>query len=276
MNFCKTVLLSLLLLSQSTFLIHAQTFDTVSVFYDINAIEPISTKPIDSLIASLEYQEQARILGYADYLGSKEANEELAENRAKQVAKYILRNANGKLKLTSIKGNGELPQQAVKSEDGDAKSRRVDVIVKRDILVSDKVYEDEPVKAMQIDVEKGQSVDIEGLEFIPGRHYPLPEARPALESLLKAMQENPQLEIKIIGHICCQYGIEDGYDPDTRDNKLSENRAHFVHRWLADHGIDESRMTYEGRGSSDPKIYPEETEEDKRANRRVEIEVINR
>jgi len=34
-------------------------------------------------------------------------------------------------------------------------------------------------------------------------------------------------------------------------------------------------MTYVGLGSTQPKVFPEKTEEDQQANRRVEIKILN-
>jgi outer membrane protein OmpA-like peptidoglycan-associated protein len=79
------------------------------------------------------------------------------------------------------------------------------------------------------------------------------------------MQDNPKLKIDIPGHMCCS---------KDRTN-LSGDRAKSVYNILVKNGIDKSRMTYRGFGSEKP-IYPlpEKTEEERVANRRVEIEIL--
>ena len=63
-------------------------------------------------------------------------------------------------------------------------------------------------------------------------------------------------------------------DNDTQTMNLSENRAKLIYDFLVREGIDGNRLQYKGYGSSRPKIYPETTDEDKQANRRVEIKVL--
>ncbi|MFN5550775.1 MAG: OmpA family protein, partial [Bacteroidota bacterium] len=52
--------------------------------------------------------------------------------------------------------------------------------------------------------------------------------------------------------------------------KLSRDRAEAVAIYLIDHAIDESRIVFEGYGSTLP-LASNETEEGRRKNRRVEI-----
>lgn len=250
---------------------YAQTYDTLSLYFAFNSETPLSYQPLDSAFASMKYKERAAVLGYADFVGTGDYNAVLSKKRASVVAKYVVKNSQGKLQVTSIKGNGELPGKVSESEEGDALSRRVDVIIMRENIIIDKPIEPE---ALEISVKEGESLVLEGMTFIPGRHYPVPEARPVLMSLLKAMQENPKLEIEIQGHICCIYDGNDGFDPDTRDNLLSENRARFVFDFLVENGIDPLRMSFVGKASREPKIHPEITEADKQANRRVEILIV--
>ncbi len=267
----KTTAALLFLSLMTTNHVAGQIFDTVSIYFAFNAETPLSYAPLDSTFESLKYKERAAVLGYADFVGTGEYNAVLSKKRATEVAKYVLRNSGGKLQVTSIKGNGELPASTVEGEDGDSLSRRVDVIIKREVLIIDDPLEPE---ALDIDVDEGESLVLEGLTFIPGRHYPQPESRPVLLSLLAAMQENPNLEIEIQGHICCTPDGSDGYDPDTRDNHLSANRAHFVYEYLIDNGIEASRMRFIGKGGAEPKVFPENSEADKQANRRVEIVIL--
>ena len=251
--------------------VNAQVSDTVSVYFAFNEANPLSYTSLDSAIGSLQYTERATVLGYADFVGTDAYNIGLSEKRANTVARYILRNAKGKLKVTGIKGNGELPVVNTTDTQGDSLSRRVDVIILRTVVLNDTPEE---TAELEIELEEGESLVLEGLNFIPGRHYPLPESRPVLISLLEAMKERPDLEIEIRGHICCNYNVEDGYDYDANDHHLSRNRAKFVFDYLVDSGIDPARMRYTGKGSSQPLVFPERTEADKQKNRRVEIAVL--
>lgn len=118
----------------------------------------------------------------------------------------------------------------------------------------------------------GESLVLDGLNFQPGKHRILNEAKPVLKKLLTIMQENPSLKIEIQGHICCgKKGGEDGVDEETGKYNLSWTRAQFVYDYLIDHGIDPSRLSYKGYAMSLPLVYPEKTIQDQIKNRRVEV-----
>jgi len=90
------------------------------------------------------------------------------------------------------------------------------------------------------------------------------------------MAENPTLEIEIHGHICCMAGPEDGLDIDTKTEDLSVNRARAIYEYLIKNGIEPQRLKYKGFGHSRPLIYPEDTEERRTTNRRVEIKIVKK
>lgn len=154
-------------------------------------------------------------------------------------------------------------------------SARVDSI---NVLALDSTYT-LPVKQKKVfDVEsmpemnKGDEVIMEGLNFYPGSHRTLPEAKPVLKRLLQVLKENPTLMIEIQGHVCCaSKPNEDGLDDETGDFKLSWNRAQYVRDYLIQNGIAENRISYRGFAMTRPLVYPEKTIQDQIKNRRVEI-----
>jgi outer membrane protein OmpA-like peptidoglycan-associated protein len=122
------------------------------------------------------------------------------------------------------------------------------------------------------DLNTGDEVIVEGLNFYPGSHRTLPEAKPILKKLLDLMQNNPAMMIEIQGHVCCaSKPNDDGLDDETGDFRLSWNRAQFVRDYLVQNGIDASRITYRGYAMTHPLVYPEITIQDQIKNRRVEI-----
>lgn len=136
-----------------------------------------------------------------------------------------------------------------------------------------------PVKPKKVfDVEatpelsKGDEIIMEGLNFYPGSHRTLPEAKPVLKKLLQTLQANPTLMIEIQGHVCCaSKPNEDGLDDETGDFKLSWNRAQYVRDYLIQNGIAQERISYRGFAMTRPLVYPEKTIQDQIKNRRVEI-----
>ena len=154
-------------------------------------------------------------------------------------------------------------------------SARVDSI---NVLALDSTYT-LPVKPKKVfdeesmpELNKGDEVIMDGLNFYPGSHRTLPESKPILKKLLQALKENPTLMIEIQGHVCCaSKPNEDGLDDETGDFKLSWNRAQYVRDYLIQNGIAENRISYRGFAMTRPLVYPEKTIQDQIKNRRVEI-----
>jgi outer membrane protein OmpA-like peptidoglycan-associated protein len=119
----------------------------------------------------------------------------------------------------------------------------------------------------KIDESKpGEKLKIDNLNFHLNTFAIVNESRGKLYELLLVMQQNPNLEINIQGHLCCM--------PTDRNN-LSTQRAKAIQQFLIYNGIDKSRLSYQGFGSSQPIFtLPEKNEEERAANRRVEIEII--
>ena len=112
----------------------------------------------------------------------------------------------------------------------------------------------------------GEKLKLENLNFVLNTFAITKESRSKLYELLLVMQKNPNLKISIQGHLCC-------LAVDRRD--LSTQRAKAVKQFLEHNAIESVRMTYKGFGSSNPLFpLPEKTEEERAANRRVEIEVL--
>lgn len=112
----------------------------------------------------------------------------------------------------------------------------------------------------------GDKLKLENINFFENTFAILPDSRPKMFELLEIMKENPKLKIQIQGHICCM--------PNDRAD-LSTKRAKAIRLFLEAHGIDKSRATFKGFGSSQPIFaLPEKTEEERAANRRVEIEIM--
>jgi outer membrane protein OmpA-like peptidoglycan-associated protein len=94
----------------------------------------------------------------------------------------------------------------------------------------------------------------------------LDESKPVLDELLKIMKENPKLKIQIQGHVCCM--------PETTA-KISEKRAKTVYNFLIKNRINKNRLSYTSFGNTRPiHPIPEQSEEERIANRRVEIEIV--
>ncbi|MEP6617517.1 MAG: OmpA family protein, partial [Ginsengibacter sp.] len=91
-----------------------------------------------------------------------------------------------------------------------------------------------------------------------------PESYGTLKEMANVLKENPDLKVKIVGHTDA-----DGKDDANLD--LSKRRAAAVKESLSkEFNIDESRMTTDGKGESEP-IDKNDTSAGKANNRRVEF-----
>jgi outer membrane protein OmpA-like peptidoglycan-associated protein len=118
---------------------------------------------------------------------------------------------------------------------------------------------------------------LQNLNFYGGTHTILPSSLHVLMALLETMKRNPNLVIAVEGHICCTPGTEDGFDIGTQTKNLSENRAREVCLYLAKNGIAQHRLHYKGFGHSQPLyLYPEQNEQERINNRRVEIKILKK
>jgi len=93
-----------------------------------------------------------------------------------------------------------------------------------------------------------------------------PESSPQLDQLTSQMRNRPTMQIEIAGHT-------DNVGDPRLNRALSENRARVIANYLIGKGIAADRIRSRGYGSTQP-VAPNDTEENKRRNRRVEVRVI--
>ena len=107
---------------------------------------------------------------------------------------------------------------------------------------------------------------LQRLFFAPNRTTILPESEQSLQELHSLLDDNPDMRIRIIGHT-------DSMGPDEVNQRLSEGRANSVRDDLIRRGISADRIEADGKGEHEP-IAPNDTEEGRAQNRRVEFVVL--
>ena len=117
-------------------------------------------------------------------------------------------------------------------------------------------------------IEKNKSFALKDINFFPNKDILRPTSLPTLQNLLNVMKDNPGLKILIEGHT--------NFDPTVTkawDIQLSERRALAVKKYLQDNGIDPTRISTHGSGST-RMVYPNpRTQDQQQANMRVEIKI---
>ena len=81
------------------------------------------------------------------------------------------------------------------------------------------------------------------------------------------MKDNPDCWVKLDGHT-------DNTGSDAINNKISQQRVDSIKNYLIEKGINPNRIVAKGHGSSKP-IAPNDTEEGRVKNRRVEINLAH-
>lgn len=242
-----------------------------SVYFrtDIYRLDPSAKALIRSFMQNLPDTGafNFRILGYADFRGSEEYNDTLSRRRAQSVARWIEAEYPGKVHRTLVLGEGELPSQV-----------NVPLREQRTVSVETYLYRERSLRDLvKGDVGPMDEIVLEDLHFQPGRHFLLLESVLVLKKIEKILKKRTEYYIEIAGHVCCVGDFtKDGFDHDTQTHNLSANRAKNIYDYFVQNGIDSTRLVHKGYGYSQPKAYPEDTEEDKDQNRRVEIRIIGR
>jgi lipid-binding SYLF domain-containing protein len=111
-------------------------------------------------------------------------------------------------------------------------------------------------------LEKGR-VTLSNVHFETGSAELTPQSEAALNDALTALKEHPDWKIRV-------EGFTDDQGSKEANLKLSTARAEAVENWLADHGIDRSRLSAKGYGEARP-VASNSTAEGRAKNRRVEL-----
>ena len=272
--------------------------EQLSVYFDSNKHELKKTE-IARLEAWMAANKDSKILainGYTDEDGTIGLNDTLAQRRVSYVFGYV----KGKIATREdfrVRSFGELHKQSANK----AENRKVTlyyiekkdlareneilgittkkpVVLEGPVVYSSKITVHNPNgkdEVLPLDVpfmkrlgeaKTGDKLKIENLNFYENTFGVMAESRHRLYELLQVMENNPNLKIKLLGHVCCM----------TADRKdLSTQRAKAVMMFLYQSGIEKSRLSFQGFGVSQP-VYPipEKTPEEREANRRVEILVM--
>jgi outer membrane protein OmpA-like peptidoglycan-associated protein len=252
----------------------AQTTNSFNIYFDHNrsVLRSDAKITLDSFIAVARPDNRIILDGYCDGTGTDNYNDNLSMQRIKSVEQYFLRNGISPSQFATRTGHGEKqPVAGNDTETGRQLNRRVSITLTQgdEKTLTEKIGDSTTTA--------GTNIVLKNLNFVGGMHRLLPEAFATLDELLAAMRNYPNLVIAIEGHICCQEGNGDGLDNETGIQNLSEARAKAIHDHLISSGIGPERVSYKGFGHSRPLYpFPENNEDEKMLNRRVEIRIIRK
>lgn len=118
----------------------------------------------------------------------------------------------------------------------------------------------------RLEPRPGMVVSLKDIYFDFDKYELVPLAYVELEKLVRLLKRHPHMAIEIRGHT-------DSIGPDQYNKYLSRKRAKSVVRYLMSRGIDPRRLSYKGMGETQP-IAPNDTEEGRRRNRRIEFVIL--
>ena len=128
-------------------------------------------------------------------------------------------------------------------------------------------------KLVSIDVvlpklKKGKNMVLSNINFYGDEAVPLPSSESSFKRLYQLMKSNKSLSIQVEGHTNgCSHGIDFA-------QKLSEDRAMCLKKYLMDRGISGDRISTIGYNCT-RMLFPQmRTDVERRMNRRVEIKVV--
>jgi len=279
------------LIAQERFVIY---FDNNK--FELNTLELVK---LDKWILENKTSKIVSITGSTDDIGSLGYNDTLSKKRVNFIYSKVI----GKLKIREDFKTISLGEKGATS-DNNAENRKAvilyllekDLHLEEEILGIKKEIKEEQPKPEIVYPEKlvfenpngtksefkldrafmnkvgeaksGEKLIIENLNFVINTFAVVNESRGKLYELLLVLQKNPSLKIEIQGHICCM--------PVDRAD-LSTQRAKALYNFLLNQNISKDRLSYKGFGSTQP-IYPlpEKNEQERAANRRVEIFIVNK
>jgi SH3 domain-containing YSC84-like protein 1 len=110
-------------------------------------------------------------------------------------------------------------------------------------------------------------VTLSNVHFATGKADITPDSEGALNNVVEALKQHGDWHIRV-------EGFTDNVGSRDANLRLSEERANAVVDWLANHGIDRSRLSAKGFGESRP-VANNSSDRGRAKNRRVELFRVN-
>ncbi|MGB3618854.1 MAG: OmpA family protein [Catalinimonas sp.] len=128
-------------------------------------------------------------------------------------------------------------------------------------IESEVVERDFRLRALKV----GEVLRLKDLNFEANRYDIMPAAYPTLGELIRLMELNPSLKIRLEGHTNIQ---------GTDNIKLSKQRVRAIEKYLVGRGIEKKRIAHRGYGGKQP-LVTQGSAEQRAVNRRVEVRVTS-
>ncbi|KVV13590.1 OmpA family protein [Flavobacterium sp. TAB 87] len=245
-----------------------KSVETVYFDFDKYTLSHEQTTIISTFIQDIDTSkiESIQIYGYCDDRGNDEYNYRLSTYRVQTVQEALEAHGFNKSKIIVLEGKGRIIVQKDSVEDLQetrSKNRRVDML-----LVKKNNYGQGVRNSFRDELQIGTYVSLASVQFKIGSSRLTREAAKVLDNVADILNEKKTLNFEIQGHVCCTpERYEDGIDRETKERRLSWNRAKSVYLYLISKKVSRSRMTYQGFGNQ----FPLEIGDDR--DRRVDFKI---
>ncbi len=118
-----------------------------------------------------------------------------------------------------------------------------------------------------VELAPGDAVVLQNIQFEYNSSALTEDSQPGILMLADFLKRNPDLKVELAGHT-------DNVGSESYNKKLSADRAEVVRQALVGNGIDETRLTAKGYGSTKP-LAPNDSEEHRALNRRTEMIIMD-
>ena len=127
------------------------------------------------------------------------------------------------------------------------------------------VFRLRPIEIVRI--EKDAVVTLNSIFFDFNKAVLKPESFPELDRMVDLLKSKSAMAIDVQGHT-------DNIGSNHQNQKLSEQRAAAVKKYLVSKGIDGSKVTSKGFGETKPKVSNDDEKDGRELNRRVEFKIV--
>lgn len=249
MKICKVLLLFF------TINLSAQQKPIETIFFDFDKFDLTEqqTGVITNFIKTIDTSkiESIQIYGYCDDRGNDEYNFRLSRSRANTIQQLLVSNGFNQSKIIILEGKGRviIRRDTVENlHETRSRNRRVDLVaVKRNS------FGKEVQNSFKDNLKVGDKIALHNILFDIGSAKLTHHSKNELDKIATLLQNKKNIQFEIRGHVCCTPEIySDGIDRETKERRLSWNRAKTVFKYLISKKISSSRMTFEGCGNKYP------------------------
>ncbi|WDF63456.1 OmpA family protein [Flavobacterium sp. KACC 22763] len=247
------ITLALTLFSFYTVTAQQKPVETIYFEFDKYDLTEKQINVVSNFVKSIDTSkvESIQIYGYCDDRGNDEYNFRLSNNRANTIQNLLINKGFKQSKIVILEGKGRVVVKTDTVEnlyETRLRNRRVDLIVVKKNSFGKGVY-----TSFKDNLKVGDKVYLESILFDIGSAKLTSNSKKELDKIALILQKHRSLNFEIRGHVCCTPEIySDGIDRDTKERRLSWNRAKTVFHYLISKKVSKSRMTYIGCGNRYP------------------------